>query len=377
MPGQVAVERAVQDDEPLAAQRLERHAGPGSTARGRARSPPRARPATPIATAPPIENPSSSVRGPPASRTAARASSRAEVEPLPRLDPVLAPRRSGAPGTAGASRPTSHSSDADHVPSTSPRLAAVDADDGRRARRARWCASRRRWTGARVCRALARPSRCIRRAMRRSGSLGHGADRSGAGVRGGAAGHRRAGRRSRVVRRSRGRGRGDREVGRVAVGVVPVRAGGRRSSPGLAVVGGAAAGLPSPRPFGRRAVRDRVEQRAGRRPSRRGCRRSRRGRPRTTGLPRACPSSRRRRAGRRRRRASVVPGRDRGQRRVGRAGRRAVDDLEAGDVGSGRAAVVELDELVRERAGDAGGELVHADAGRSPPPPPPPPDAST
>ena len=53
----------------------------------------------------------------------------APVEPLPRLDPVAHLGERELPGTRGASRPTSHSSEALHVPSTSPRLAAVHADD--------------------------------------------------------------------------------------------------------------------------------------------------------------------------------------------------------------------------------------------------------
>ena len=64
-------------------------------------------------------------------------------------------------------------------------------------------------------------------------------------------------------------------------------------------------------------------------------------------------------------RGELRPGGNRGQRRVGRARRRAIHDLEAADVERRRARVVELDELVRGCAGDAGRELVDDDLRRS------------
>ena len=70
------------------------------------------------ATAPPIEKPSSKVRGAPASTTAARASATHQSS---RFHDLIRYRTSAKPssGKAGASRRTSHSSDALQVPSTS------------------------------------------------------------------------------------------------------------------------------------------------------------------------------------------------------------------------------------------------------------------
>ena len=76
-PGQVAVPGAVEHVEPLAAESVERAAAPGSTARGRAHRWRPDAPATPIETAPPIENPTSS-EGRATRSSAARASAMQE-----------------------------------------------------------------------------------------------------------------------------------------------------------------------------------------------------------------------------------------------------------------------------------------------------------
>ena len=95
-------------------------AGRGSTAPGRARASTVGSSAAAIPTAPPIEKPSSSVRGAPVSRTARPGILDAELEPLPRLDPVAHLRERRGPGKRGERRRTSHSSDARPVPATSP-----------------------------------------------------------------------------------------------------------------------------------------------------------------------------------------------------------------------------------------------------------------
>ena len=130
--------------------------------------------------------------------------------------------------------------------------------------------------------------------------------------------------------------------------------------PGLAVVGGAAAGCPSTRPLGgRRAVAHRVEQRAVAVPDAhaarcRGHSRGERlvGRNRA-GVPRAAEQVVR--SGREDR-----SGGQRAQHCVARAGRGSVDDPVAARVDRLRSGVDQLDELVGGRAGDPGHDLVDA-----------------